>query len=74
MIQLTKASLNCQKVGFIRSLKEEGRAARTVQAVLGGKKKQNNKNVLNVTSSASLTTVTCTKQWKFQERDAQQRT
>ena len=73
MIQLTKASLNCQKVGFIRSLKEEGRAARTVQAVLG-EKKQNNKNVLNVTSSASLTTVTCTKQWKFQERDAQQRT
>lgn len=31
---LTKASLNCQKVGFTRSLTEEGRTARRVQAVL----------------------------------------
>lgn len=36
---LTKASLNCQKVGFVRSLTEEGRAARRVQAKL---KKQYN--------------------------------
>lgn len=32
--ELTKASLNCQKVGFTRSLTEEGRTARRVQAVL----------------------------------------
>lgn len=31
---LTKASLNCQKVGFTRSLTEDGRTARRVQAVL----------------------------------------
>lgn len=33
-MQLTKASLNCQKVGFVRSLTEEGRTARRVQAKL----------------------------------------
>lgn len=31
---LTKASLNCQKVGFVRSLTEDGRTARRVQAEL----------------------------------------
>lgn len=31
---LTKASLNCQKVGFMRSLTQEGAAASRVQAVL----------------------------------------
>lgn len=37
----TKASLNCQKVGLVRSLREEGRTARRVQAKLG---KQNQKS------------------------------
>lgn len=39
-LDLTKASLNCQKVGFMRSLTEEGSTARRVQAVL-----KNNSNV-----------------------------
>lgn len=63
-ILLTKASLNCQKVGFIRSLTEEGRMARRVQAVL----KNNTNEQLDLLTSALSKTDKCTRQWKFPVR------
>lgn len=38
--KLTKASLKCQKVGFISTLTEEGRAAKRVKAILKQIKKK----------------------------------
>ncbi len=57
--------MNCQKVGFVRSLTEEGRTARRVQAVL----KNNTNEKSDYLSTASSKQLNAPNNKKFPVRD-----